>query len=89
MRLWWAVLVADQPGPRPLEDHSELRWLRATGNPARARRKTAGGRPPAGTLNAATGKAYLAAGYAPRTINHALSVLSEFYRHALAVAGMT
>ncbi|PZU48065.1 MAG: DNA mismatch repair protein MutT [Arsenicicoccus sp.] len=29
MRLWWAVPVADQPGPRPLEDHSELRWLRA------------------------------------------------------------
>lgn len=30
-------------------------------------------------MNAITGKTYLRSGYAPRTINHALSVLSTFY----------
>jgi len=60
-----------------------VRWLRQAPNPARLRAAGRGGRPAAGTLNVRTGKAYLSAGYAPRTINHALSVLSEFYRHAI------
>lgn len=62
-----------------------VRWLRTSANPARGRAPGGGGRPPAGAVNAVTGKAYLAAGYAPRTINHALSVLSAFYDHAAAV----
>lgn len=40
-------------------------------------------RPAAGSVNAVTGKSYLAAGYAPRTINHALTVISSFYEFAL------
>lgn len=41
-------------------------------------------RPAAGSINAVTGKAYLPAGYAPRTINHALTVISSFYEFAVA-----
>ena len=66
-----------------VEVRDYVRWLRVADNPARSRRERPGGRPPAGSLNPATGKAYLAAGYAPRTINHALSVLGEFYQHAV------
>ena len=58
-----------------------VRWLRAAPNRQRSRRS--GGRPAPGTLNTLTGKAYLAPGYAPRTINHALSVLSAFYGFAV------
>ena len=36
-----------------------------------------------GTLEFQTGKAYLGSGYASRTINHALSVVSEFYSFAV------
>ena len=63
-----------------------VRWLRVADNPARSRRVGSGGRPPAGSLNPTTGKPYLAAGYAPRTINHALSVVDGFYRHAVDAA---
>lgn len=35
-------------------------------------------------MNAVTGKAELTAKYAPRTINHQLSVLFGFYEHACA-----
>ena len=61
-----------------------VRWLRGSENPARRRAAGRAGRPPAGAVNPTTGKAYLAAGYAPRTINHALSVLSAFYEYAAA-----
>lgn len=27
MWLWWAVARSGQPGPRPLADHDEVRWL--------------------------------------------------------------
>ena len=64
-----------------------VRWLRMSVNPARRRSAGGAGRPPAGAVNPTTGKAYLAAGYAPRTINHALSVLSAFYDYA-AAAGL-
>lgn len=64
-----------------------VRWLRISNNPARRRARGIEGRPPAGAVNQLTGKAYLAAGYAPRTINHALSVLSAFYDYA-AAAGL-
>src|SRR4051795_12498137 len=52
-------------------------------NPQRDRSRQHGGRPPAGTLNSHAGKAYLGTGYASRTINHALSVVSEFYSLAV------
>jgi len=50
-----------------------VRWFRGAPNPQRDRGKLPG-RPAAGTLNPQSGKAYLSNGYAPRTINHALSV---------------
>ena len=52
-------------------------WLRASVNPARERHRE--GAPAPGSVNARTGKAHLRAGYAPATINHALSVLAAFY----------
>lgn len=52
-------------------------WLRSSVNPARDRRRA--GAPAPGSVNARTGKAHLRAGYAPATINHALSVLAAFY----------
>ena len=51
-------------------------WLRSSANPARDRRRT--DTPAPGSVNARTGKAHLRAGYAPATINHALSVLAAF-----------
>jgi integrase len=51
-------------------------WLRMASNPQRQRKP--GGAAP-GSVNLKTGKPVLRAGYAPRTINHALSVVSGFY----------
>jgi integrase/recombinase XerC len=59
-----------------------VRWFRGAPNPQRDR-GTLPGRPAAGTLNPQSGKAYLSNGYAPRTINHALSVVSAFYAFAV------
>ncbi|MFF6786943.1 hypothetical protein [Streptomyces sp. NPDC012510] len=52
-------------------------WLRTAHNPARDRRRPDA--PAAGSVNLRTGKPYLPAGYAPATVNHALSVISAFY----------
>ncbi|WP_307618717.1 site-specific integrase [Streptomyces sp. V3I7] len=52
-------------------------WLRTAPNPQRRRRNPQS--PPPGTVNPRTGKPYLSPGYAPTTINHALSVVSGFY----------
>ena len=52
-------------------------WLRSCHNPARDRRREGG--PAPGSVNARTGKQYLREGYAPATINHAVSVVSAFY----------
>nr|WP_234375427.1 site-specific integrase [Streptomyces sp. CB01373] len=52
-------------------------WLRTASNSQR-QRKTVGG-PAPGSVNLRTGKPVLRAGYAPQTINHALSVVSGFY----------
>ena len=52
-------------------------WLRTAPNPQRRRRNPQS--PPLGTVNPRTGKPYLGPGYAPTTINHALSVVSGFY----------
>lgn len=56
-------------------------WLRLAPNPARDRQRP--GAPAPGEVNARTGKACLRAGYAPATINHALSVLAAFYGYQL------
>lgn len=52
-------------------------WLRTASNPQRQRTRAGGVAP--GSVNLRTGKPTLRAGYAPRTINHALSVVSGFY----------
>jgi hypothetical protein len=60
-------------------------WLRVARNPARDRRRP--GAPAPGEVNARTGKAYLRAGYAAATVNHALSVLAEFTATTRAPGG--
>ncbi|NYV73270.1 site-specific integrase [Streptomyces sp. UH6] len=52
-------------------------WLRSAANPQR--RRIRADSPVAGTVNVRTGKSSLGAGYALRTINHALTVISGFY----------
>lgn len=52
-------------------------WLRVCHNPARDRHRQDA--PAPGAVNSRTGKASMQAGYAPATINHAVSVMSAFY----------
>ena len=52
-------------------------WLRSCHNSARDRHREGG--PVPGSVNPRTGKQYLREGYAPATINHAVSVVSAFY----------
>jgi integrase len=77
---WFRFLAAVDVGWRQAQ-RSEVRdfvlWLRNCHNPARDRRRADA--PAPGSVNPRTGKAYLRAGYAPATINHAVSVLAEFY----------
>ncbi|MFE3377320.1 site-specific integrase, partial [Streptomyces anulatus] len=49
-------------------------WLRTAPNPQR--RRTRPEAPQPGSVNPRTGKRYLKAGYAPATINHALTVVA-------------
>ncbi len=74
---WWRFLAAIEVGWERAE-RTDVRdfvlWLRTTTKP-HARRLG----PAPGSGNALTGKTHLAAGYAPRTINHNLTVLSAFY----------
>jgi len=51
-------------------------WMKSARNPQRSRRSEVAG---AGAVNPRTGKRTLGAGYAPRTINHALTVVYRFY----------
>ncbi|MGO8895403.1 MAG: tyrosine-type recombinase/integrase [Streptosporangiaceae bacterium] len=53
-------------------------WLRTAPNPQRERSAVS---PAAGSVNLVTGKPALGPGYAKRTINHALSVVSGFYEY--------
>lgn len=75
-RLLWMLEV---PWDRASEAEVSVMvgWMRTAANPQR--RRALSGSPPAGAANLKTGKPYLAAGYAPRSINHAVSVLSGFY----------
>ncbi|MFE4332907.1 tyrosine-type recombinase/integrase [Streptomyces sp. NPDC056831] len=52
-------------------------WLRTA--PNSQRRRTRPEAPQPGSVNPRTGKRYLKAGYAPATINHALTVVASFY----------
>jgi integrase len=52
-------------------------WLRQARNPQR-RRRSPDSSPP-GAVNLKTGKPSLRAGYAPRTINHVLTVIAGYY----------
>jgi integrase len=53
--------------------------LRSSDNPYRHRQRVEA--PAAGMLNPRTGKPSLAAGYAPATINHRLSVIAQYYEY--------
>lgn len=75
-RLLWAVDVGWEQATEA-EVAALVGWLRSAPNPQRQRRRE-GGHPP-GSVNPRTGKPILAAGYAPRTIAHNLSVVHGFY----------
>jgi integrase len=77
---WWRLLGVLGVG----WDHANraevevlVGWMRSADNPQRHRRRPSS--PPAGSVNRRTGKQSLRQGYAPATINHALSVIGSFY----------
>ncbi len=75
---WWRFLAAVQVAwdrAQRADVRDLVRWLRQADNSQRRRRDA----PPPGSINPRTGKRYLAAGYAPTTINHQLAVLAAFY----------
>ena len=77
---WFRFLRASRAEwDRASRDHTRdfVLWMRESPNPQRERLRPEA--PPAGSLNPRTGKSYLRAGYAPATINHALTVVHEFY----------
>src|SRR5690242_11133951 len=74
-------LVAWQRAER-VDVRAFVEHLREVPNPQRLRRRPDG--PPPGSVNPRTGKPVLGRHYAPRTINHQLSVLFGFYEHACA-----
>lgn len=73
-RLLWMVEVAWDRATRG-EVALLVSWMRQAPNPQRHRRDPA----LCGAVNLKTGKQNLAAGYAETTINHTLTVVSEFY----------
>jgi integrase len=74
-RLLWALEVGWERATEA-EVAVMVAWLRTAPNPQRERSAAS---PAAGSVNLVTDKPTLAAGYAKRTINHALSVVSGFY----------
>jgi integrase len=76
-RVLW-LLGVDWRGAHEADVAAMVGWLRVAENPQRRRRA---GAPPAGSVNLRTGKPFARPGYAPRTINHALSVISGFYAY--------
>lgn len=77
---WWRLLdCLSVPWERATEAEVAVlvSWLRHARNQQRQRRKPDAA--PAGSVNLRTGKPALRPGYSPRTINHALSVISKFY----------
>lgn len=81
---WWRLLtLLDVAWDQATRAEVELLvgWMRSAINPQRRRSATEGVQP--GSVNLRTGKQALPAGYAPATINHQLTVLSEFYEFHL------
>jgi integrase len=74
-RLLW-VLGVDWDRATSSEVAVLVGWMKSARNPQRPRRSGPVG---AGAVNLRTGKRALPAGYAPRTINHALTVVCRFY----------
>jgi len=76
-RLLWALDIGQD---RDLEAEVAVLagWMRSAVNPQRTRRA---GSPEAGAVNLRTGRASLQVGYAPRSINHVLLVISGFYTY--------
>ena len=77
---WWRLLAAvgvswDQATRAEVE--VLVGWMRSARNDQRYRRRP--GSPAAGSVNPVSGKQSLRLGYAPRTINHGLTVVSSFY----------
>lgn len=77
-RLLW-LLEVDWDRATEAEVVVLVGWLRTAVNPQRRRHRA--GAPEAGTVNPRTGKQLLNLGYAPRTINHCLSVVSSLYSY--------
>ncbi|GAA4931597.1 integrase [Nonomuraea thailandensis] len=75
-RLLWSVDVGWQQATEA-EVATLVGWLRTARNPQRQRHREGGYA--AGSVNPKTGKPTLAAGYAPATIAHNLSVVHGFY----------
>ncbi len=75
-RLLW-MLGVDWEKATEAEAAALVGWLRTAKNPQRRRSDPMA--PPPGSVNPRTGKQCLKAGYAPTTINHALTVVSGFY----------
>jgi integrase len=77
---WWRLLsVVEVSWERATRSEVELLvgWMRSARNRQRYRRRPDS--PAPGAVNPVSGKQALRLGYAPRTINHQLSVLSSFY----------
>ena len=77
---WWRLLtLLDMAWDDATRAEVELLvgWMRSASNPQR--RRTAPDGAGAGSVNLRTGKQALPVGYSPSTINHQLTVLSEFY----------
>jgi site-specific recombinase XerD len=75
---WWRFLASrDRPWTRACRNDVRdfVLWLRTSDNPQRRPGR-------AGGVNPRTDKPNLVEGYAPATINHALSVISIFYQFA-------
>ncbi|MFC4506735.1 MULTISPECIES: tyrosine-type recombinase/integrase [Streptomyces] len=80
-----AVLEVAWDRATPSELDVLVGWMKSAPNPQR--RRSAGGTRP-GVVNPLTGKPSLKAGYAPRTINHCLTVIHGFYAfHAIGGRG--
>lgn len=79
---WWRLLHAlGVDWERALRADVEVLvgWMRSADNSQRHRSPSTSAAMSEGSVNRRTGKRALGSGYAPATINHALSVLSSFY----------
>ena len=86
-RFLWALRVPWRQATRT-EVRDWVRWQRQSPIVQRhrsTRDDAEAGRPAAGSVNARTGKPYLAEGRTAATINHALSTVSGFYGYAVEV----